>query len=78
MKYLLLIIKSLNMSLKTTGDFLEVIVDQNLGIADSAQIIKSVTPKHPALSRLHKGLKASGGTSTITAYDRMHHRHNRN
>lgn len=44
---------------------------------ESAQIIKSVAPKHPALNRLHAELKNASGTSAITSYDRMHHRHNR-
>ncbi len=48
----------------------------DLSVSESAQLIKSVTPKHPALSRLHTDLKSAGGTSTITSYDRMHHRHN--
>lgn len=48
-----------------------------LTAAESAQVIKSVAPKHPALSRLHAELKNSTGTSSITSYDRMHHRHNR-
>lgn len=56
------------------GNFFE---GQNLTASESAQIIKSVAPKHPALSRLHADLKSQAGTSTITAYDRMHHRHNR-
>jgi len=44
---------------------------------ESAQIIKTIKPKHAALSRLHADLKATAGTATITSYDRMHHRHNR-
>lgn len=45
--------------------------------SESAEIIKSVAPKHPALSRLHAELKNTSGTAAITSYDRMHHRHNR-
>ncbi len=50
---------------------------QSLSASDSAQVIKSVNPKHAALSRLNADLKAVGGTATITSYDRMHHRHSR-
>lgn len=52
-------------------------IDSTFTASESAQIIKSVKPKHPALKRLHTELQNAGGTSTITAYDRMHHRHNR-
>jgi hypothetical protein len=52
-------------------------INQNTTSLQSAQIIKSIGPKHSALSRLHAELKNEGGTASITAYDRMHHRHNR-
>lgn len=51
--------------------------ETELTVSESAQIIKSITPKHPALSRLHSQLKSESGTSAITSYDRMHHRHSR-
>lgn len=55
----------------------ELLVKQEFSASDSAQIVKKLSPKHPALSRLHAELKNESGTSAITSYDRMHHRHNR-
>lgn len=34
-------------------------------------------PNHPALSRMRDKLMQNSGVQAITAYDRMHHRHNR-
>jgi len=34
-------------------------------------------PAHPALSRMKEKLMQTSGVQSITAYDRMHHRHNR-
>ena len=65
------------MSLLTNNSNQNEASKQILNTSESAQIIKSVNPKHPALSRLQAELKNAGGTSTITSYDRMHHRHNR-
>lgn len=54
---------------------------ENLNNATSSefsQIIKSLSPKHPALNRVRAKLLAVEKIETvITSYDRMHHRHNR-
>ncbi len=39
--------------------------------------IKQHTPEHPALNRMRSKVFQSQGVQQITAYDRMHHRHNR-
>lgn len=43
-------------------------------------VLTNVTPKHPALRRLHQKLNEATGLraeASISSYDRMHHRHNR-
>jgi hypothetical protein len=65
------------MSLQIDSKKSDSISQQSFTTSESAQIIKSVAPKHPALSRLHTELKSMTGTSAITSYDRMHHRHSR-
>ncbi|MFB9843902.1 YhhA family cyclophane-containing RiPP [Mucilaginibacter ginsenosidivorans] len=35
------------------------------------------TSEHPALSRMRAKMMQASGVQAITAYDRMHHRHNR-
>lgn len=62
---------------QVTAPASEALKKSNGGASDLAQVLKVVNPKHPALSRLHTELKAVSGTSVITSYDRMHHRHNR-
>lgn len=42
-----------------------------------AHLLKSITPTHPVLNRIHGHLKAASGVNIISGYDRMHHRHNR-
>ncbi len=39
--------------------------------------LRQITPGHPALSRMRAKMMQSSGVQAITAYDRMHHRHNR-
>jgi hypothetical protein len=39
--------------------------------------LRQYAPEHPALSRMRAKLMQSAGTQVISAYDRMHHRHNR-
>lgn len=39
--------------------------------------LKQISPEHPALSRMRAKMMQSSGVQAITAYDRMHHRHNR-
>ena len=39
--------------------------------------LQQYAPEHPALSRMRAKLMESSGVQVITAYDRMHHRHNR-
>lgn len=45
---------------------------------DVLEVLRDLTPEHPALARLRGDLIAgSTADQTITSYDRMHHRHNR-
>lgn len=39
--------------------------------------LKDHTSGHPALSRMRAKMMQTSGVQAITAYDRMHHRHNR-
>ena len=39
--------------------------------------LRQYAPEHPALSRMRAKLMESSGVQVISAYDRMHHRHNR-
>lgn len=39
--------------------------------------LRQYAPEHPALSRMRAKMMQTAGVQAITAYDRMHHRHNR-
>ena len=65
------------MSTQAQNPSVDFTTKQELSASESAQVIKTLNPKHPALNRLHAELKNAGGTAAITAYDRMHHRHSR-
>ncbi len=49
----------------------------NNNAAQLAQTLKQHTPSHPALNRMRSKVMETSGVQAISAYDRMHHRHNR-
>ncbi|MBD0343727.1 MAG: hypothetical protein ICV55_01540 [Coleofasciculus sp. C3-bin4] len=55
------------------------VVDQvQLTSNELAKSLRKFNLKHPALNRVRSQLLSSEGTeTTITSYDRMHHRHSR-
>jgi hypothetical protein len=44
---------------------------------DLLPTLRQYAPEHPALSRMRAKLMQNSGVQAISAYDRMHHRHNR-
>ena len=44
---------------------------------DLLPTLRQYAPEHPALSRMRAKAMQAAGVQAISAYDRMHHRHNR-
>lgn len=44
---------------------------------DLLPTLRQFAPEHPALSRMRAKVMQASGVQAISAYDRMHHRHNR-
>ena len=44
---------------------------------DLLPTLRQYAPEHPALSRMRPKVMQNSGVQAISAYDRMHHRHNR-